>query len=69
MFCLYGSHLEKGLSRFQRMKQTHPKLYKYCIDGGCFNADGLWQPNQQGLGLGFVIETINSIYGKDFIRY
>lgn len=69
VFCLYGCHLEKGLSRFQKLKQTHPQLYNYCISGGEFNEEGLWQPNQNGLGLGFVMDTINKIYGQDFLRY
>lgn len=38
MFCLYGCHLEKEPNRFQRMKETHPKLYEYCINKlGCGN--------------------------------
>ena len=36
MFCMFGVHLEKSPNRFQRMKTTHPQLYKYCIeDLGC----------------------------------
>ncbi len=36
MFCMFGVHLEKGLNRFQRMKQTHPKQWDYCINKlGC----------------------------------
>jgi 3'-phosphoadenosine 5'-phosphosulfate sulfotransferase (PAPS reductase)/FAD synthetase len=36
MFCMFGVHLEKEKNRFQIMKQTHPKQYKYCIDKlGC----------------------------------
>lgn len=35
-FCLFGVHLEKEPNRFQLMKQTHPKLYDYCINKlGC----------------------------------
>ena len=33
-FCAFGTHLEKGESRFQMLAKTHPKLYRYCIDGG-----------------------------------
>lgn len=33
-FCAFGAHLEKGESRFQMLAKTHPKLYRYCIDGG-----------------------------------
>ena len=32
MFCMFGVHLEKYPNRFQRMKQTHPKHWKYCIN-------------------------------------
>ena len=32
MFCMFGCHLEKELNRFQRMKETHPKQYAYCMD-------------------------------------
>lgn len=31
MFCMYGCHLDK-VNRFQRMKETHPKHYDYCIN-------------------------------------
>ncbi len=32
MFCMFGVHLEKEPNRFQRMRQTHPKLWNYCIE-------------------------------------
>ena len=32
MFCMFGVHLEKEPNRFQRMKETHPKQYTYCIN-------------------------------------
>lgn len=38
VFCMYGCHLEKEPNRFQRLKETHPKLWEYCMkpwsDGG-----------------------------------
>ena len=37
IFCMFGCHLEKYPNRFQRLSQTHPKLYEYCMrdfDGG-----------------------------------
>ena len=30
VFCMFGVHLEKFPNRFQQMKKTHPKLWKYC---------------------------------------
>lgn len=36
MFCMFGVHLEKKPNRFQRMKETHPKQYDYCMNKlGC----------------------------------
>ena len=32
MFCMFGCHLDKEPNRFQRMKETHPKQYAYCMD-------------------------------------
>ncbi len=32
MFCMFGLHLEKSPNRFERMKETHPKLYRYCME-------------------------------------
>ena len=38
MFCAFGVHLEKEPNRFQRLKETHPKVWDYCMrpvkDGG-----------------------------------
>lgn len=69
IYCGFGVHLEKGETRFQKLKNTHPRLYEYCIRGGEFDSEGMWIPNKEGLGLGFVFDTINNIYGEDFIRY
>lgn len=47
MFCMFGVHLEKHPNRFERMKETHPKLYDYCINK---------------LGIGRVLDFINVSY-------
>lgn len=57
IFCMFGCHLEKEPNRFQRLKETHPKQYKYCIGGGEM-VDGKWQPSKEGLGLGKVLDYI-----------
>ena len=31
VFCGFGCHLEKEPNRYQRLKQTHPKLWNYCM--------------------------------------
>ena len=68
IFCAFGCHLEKEPSRFQRLKETHPRQYEYCIGGGEY-VDGVWQPNKQGLGMGHVFDELNKIYGDGFIKY
>lgn len=63
MFCGFGAHLEKGENRFERMKHTHPKHYEFCIGGGELDpADGLWKPNEKGLGYGRVLDFIGVRY-------
>ena len=68
MFCGFGCHLEKE-SRWLQLKKTHPRQYEYCIGGGEYNGDGIWQPNSKGLGLGHCFDVLNEIYGKGFIKY
>lgn len=36
IFCMFGCHLEKEPNRFQRLKETHPRQYEYCIGGGIY---------------------------------
>ena len=84
IFCAFGLHLERGETRFQRLKHTHPQPYEFCIDGGewarnpdydpaasaaAWNPRQIWQPSKKGLGMGKVFDMVNEIYGKDFIRY
>lgn len=49
MFCMYGCHREQEPNRFQRMKETHPKQYHYCMKP--------W--NEGGLGLDEVLTYIH----------
>lgn len=70
IFCGFGCHLEKQTpTRFQRLKETHPRQYEFCIGGGEYDTDGKWKPNKEGLGLGHVFDELNKIYGDDFIKY
>lgn len=49
IFCGFGCHLEKEPNRFQQLKETHPKLYDYCMKP--------W--NEGGLGMDEVLNYIN----------
>ena len=61
IFCMFGCHLEKEPNRFQRLKETHPRQYEYCIGGGEM-VDGKWQPSKEGLGLAHVLDYIGVKY-------
>lgn len=52
IFCGFGCHLEKEPNRFQRLKQTHPKLWEYCMRD--------W--DKGGLGMKQVLEYIGVKY-------
>lgn len=69
MYCLYGMHREKGETRLQKLKKTHPKIYNYALGGGAFDTDGLWKPTKDGLGLAFVCDEVNRVMGKTIYRY
>lgn len=58
VFCGFGCHLEKEPNRFQQLKQTHPKLYDYCMNGGEYDEDGWWVPSKDGLGMKRVLDFI-----------
>jgi len=32
IYCMFGVQNEKDPNRFQLLKKTHPKLYRYCMD-------------------------------------
>ena len=68
MFCLFGAHLEKGEGRLERMKHAHPKRYEYVMGGGEFNNEGMWIPNNKGLGFKFVVDWLNE-NGNMNIKY
>lgn len=69
VFCGFGAHLEKGEGRFECLKRTHPKLYEYCMGGGAYGEDGIWRPDNKGLGMKHVIDELNKLYGESFIKY
>jgi hypothetical protein len=69
IFCGFGCHLDKSPSRFEMLKETHPRQYEYCIGGGEYDENGVWKPNKKGLGMGHVFDELNKVYGEDFIKY
>lgn len=58
MFCGYGCQLEKGESRFEAMKKTHPKQYNYIMKP--------WE--EGGLNYKYVIDWMNENGNMD-IKY
>lgn len=66
MFCGYGCHLEKSPTRFEQMKETHPKQYAYIMkpveEGGFtledFSTDHLSQTNL--IIMKMVVDALNN---------
>jgi len=52
VFCMYGCHVEQEPNRFQKLKQTHPQLWRYCMKP--------W--SEGGLGLQNVLERMGVKY-------
>jgi len=63
VFCLFGLQRDKKPNRIERLKETHPRLYSYCMNGGFVDADGFWKPTKDGLGMKPVIEYLEKHYG------
>ena len=51
-FCMFGAHLDREPTRFQRMQVTHPELWRFCMRD--------WEAG--GLGLRRVLEYIGIPY-------
>ena len=52
IFCAFGAHREKCPNRFQQLKETHPKIWEYCLKS-C---------EEGGLGMKEVLDYINVPY-------
>lgn len=55
IFCGFGCHLDKSPSRFESLKETHPRQYEYCMGGGEYVVEGYCQ-NSNGEFRSFVFE-------------
>lgn len=64
--CGFGLHLEKRPNRLELIdKVSNPKLRDYILRGGAFDENGLWKPDDRGLGFWFVHKYIALQLGKD----
>ena len=68
IFCMFGAHCRDD-NRFLLLKQTHPRQYEYCMEGGAYDEDGFWKPTKEGLGMKHVIDELHNLYGNEFIKY
>ena len=63
MYCLFG--ISRQRDRLCLVKQREPKLFEYIMNGGEFNSENKWVPNQKGLGFKFVVDWLNE-HGEMF---
>lgn len=59
-----GEMVECGQGHIGKLEkgEHYPKHYDFCIGGGEWDADGLWKPNEKGLGYGRVLDYIGVRY-------
>ena len=75
VFCGFGCHMDNRPNRFELIDNlSNPSLRDFCMRGGAFDSDGLWKPDNRGLGYWFVLKWINvhggfDIYIPDYERY
>lgn len=61
VYCGFGCHREKSPNRWEiAEKISNSAIIDYMLRGGSFAEDGLWKPDNRGLGFWFVIEWINT---------
>ena len=46
VFCAFGCHMEES-NRFEKLKETHPKLYNYCMDKLGMREVLKWYPKRE----------------------
>ena len=60
VYCGFGCHREKSPNRWEIAEQfSNPVIIDYMMRGGNFDINGIWKPDERGLGFWFVIEWIN----------
>ena len=65
IWCMFG--ISQDNERFIRLKQNEPKRYEFVMGGGEF-VEGMWTPNNKGLGYRYVIDWLNE-HGNMNIKY
>lgn len=59
IYCGFGAHLEGHPNRFERLKLTHPQIYRYAMGGGAYDIiDNRWKPTAKGLGMDHALDVI-----------
>lgn len=56
IFCLFG--IRQDLERILHLQKVEPKLADYVLRGGEFYEDGIWKPNNHGMGYWFVLDWL-----------
>lgn len=69
VFCMFGCHLEKAPNKFQRLKETHPKQYEYCINGGEFGWKHEIRMNEKWVTVDFIQENGSPFTKENVERY
>ena len=77
MYCAFGFFLEKQHpNRFELIDiVSNSKIRDYCLRGGAFDINGLWKPDNRGLGMWFPLKwtairgQFNNVFIPEYERY
>lgn len=70
IFCGFSAHLDKGESRFERLKRTHPRQYEYCMGGGSYQWEGKVQTSSgEWRTIDFIEEDGSPMSNNDIEKY
>lgn len=75
IFCGFGAQCDKRPNRYELLDLNgNSNLRDYCMRGGAFDSDGMWKPNNKGLGFWFVLQYLNvhgglNIFIPEYDRY
>ena len=69
VFCGFGCHLDKSPTRFEQLKETHPRQYEYCIGGGEYTWLGRVKVGDRWRDFDFINENGEKMTPEEIERF
>lgn len=69
VFCGFGCHLDKSPTRFEMLKETHPRQYEYCIYGGEYTWLGRVKTSERWRDFDFINDNGERMTPEEIERF